>query len=155
MRKFNFMMAWLGFLLPFGAQSASFDTEVAMRSTGLATYCVTGNIAGYGEVELMVDTGAGYTTINQEVLKVLLSNGNATHVRDMRAKLANGSTMKVPVYKVSAIDIGGGCWVHDIEAAVLPGKTRMILGLSALKKASPFTFSVDPPSISLSNCITS
>ena len=153
MNKLNFWILLCGTMLPMVSYSASFNRTIAMEETGAATYCVKGVIAGYGEVELMVDTGAGYSTINEEVLKVLLDNGRATHVRNMRAKLANGSQMKVPVYKVSAIDIGGDCWVHDVEAAVLPGKTRLILGLSALKKASPFVFSVDPPSISLSNCV--
>jgi hypothetical protein len=35
---------------------------------------------------------------------------------------------------------------------VFPARTRQILGLSALNKAAPFTFSVDPPSLVLSNC---
>jgi hypothetical protein len=39
-----------------------------------------------------------------------------------------------------------------VEAAVFPGKTRQILGLSALKKAAPFIFSMDPPNLVLSNC---
>jgi len=48
--------------------------------------------------------------------------------------------------------LGGDCVLRDVEAAVFPEKTRMLLGLSALSKASPFIFSTNPPSLSLSNC---
>jgi hypothetical protein len=60
--------------------------------------------------------------------------------------------MRVQVYRLSAINIGGQCWLRDVDAAVFPGKTRQILGLSALRKTSPFMFSMEPPELSLSNC---
>jgi hypothetical protein len=66
--------------------------------------------------------------------------------------LANGSEMTVPVYAVDAIAIGGNCWLHDVEAAVFPGNSRQILGLSALRRTAPFVFSVEPPELLLSRC---
>jgi hypothetical protein len=35
---------------------------------------------------------------------------------------------------------------------VLPGTSRGLFGLSALKRTAPFEFSVDPPVLRLSNC---
>ena len=62
--------------------------------------------------------------------------------------------MVVPVYSIKRMSIGSRCDLKDIEVAVLPGKTRQILGLSALRQASPFIFSIDPPELILSNCST-
>jgi hypothetical protein len=57
------------------AAADDFQTRVAMREKAAATFYVPGEIAGFGPVELMVDTGSGYTTINEETLKVLKGKG--------------------------------------------------------------------------------
>ena len=140
--------------LPVSVQAADFDTHIAMVNGGAATFYVPGQIPGAGATDFMVDTGAGYTAINQETLDSLLHAGRAHYVKDLVGVLANGDRMVVKVYRVGAINLGGNCWLHNVDAAVFPGKTRQILGLSALSKAAPFIFSVDPPKLSLSNCGT-
>ncbi len=127
-------------------------TSVMMTTHGAATYYVKGEILGLGSVEMMVDTGSGYSTINEQTLSVLKQNGTAKYVKDLIGVLANGDKMRVKVYRLSAINIGEQCWLHDVDAAVFPGKTRQILGLSALRKTSPFMFSMEPPELILSNC---
>ncbi len=127
-------------------------TSVSMQTHGASTYYVKGEILGLGSVDLMVDTGSGYSTINEQTLSVLKENGTARYVKDLVGILANGEKMRVAVYRLSAINIGGQCWLHDVDAAVFPGKTRQILGLSALRKTSPFMFSMEPPELRLSNC---
>jgi predicted aspartyl protease len=127
-------------------------TSVSMQTYGASTYYVKGEILGLGSVDLMVDTGSGYSTINEQTLSVLKQNGTARYVKDLVGVLANGDKMRVQVYRLSAINIGGQCWLHDVDAAVFPGKTRQILGLSALRKTSPFMFSMEPPELRLSNC---
>jgi len=144
-------MLFAASLMP-AAHGAEFDTHIAMQNGGAATFYVPGQIPGAGPMDFMVDTGAGYTAINEETLDALLAAGRAHYVKDLVGVLANGSRMIVKVYRVKAINLGGNCWLHDVDAAVFPGKTRQILGLSALSKASPFIFSVDPPKLSLSNC---
>ena len=133
-------------------QAADFDTHVVMQNGGAATFYVPGQIPGAGPMDFMVDTGAGYTAINEETLSALMEAGRARYIKDLVGVLANGSRMIVKVYRVGAINVGGNCWLHDVDAAVFPGKTRQILGLSALSKAAPFIFSVNPPKLSLSNC---
>ncbi|MCU7844104.1 MAG: retroviral-like aspartic protease family protein [Candidatus Thiodiazotropha sp. (ex Monitilora ramsayi)] len=123
-----------------------------MRDKGAVTYYVPGYLGGIGAVELMVDTGSGYLTINEEALTILKQKNQARYVKDLKGILANGSKLRVPVYSLSAVNIGGDCLLHDVEAAVFPGNTRYILGLSALQKAAPFIFSLDPPRLVLSNC---
>jgi hypothetical protein len=72
-------------------------------------------------------------------------------VKQLRAVLANGSELIIPVYAINQLRIGN-CTIRNVEAAVFPARTRQILGLSALNKAAPFTFSVSPPELVLSNC---
>lgn len=133
------------------ASAAEFDTTVAMRPTTSTTFYVEGRIAGLGQVDLMVDTGSGYTTINEEMLAQLKSVGSVRYVKELRGRLANGSEIEVPVYAIEALSVGG-CWVKDVEAAVFPGSTRAILGLNVLQRTAPFIFSFEPPRLVLSNC---
>ncbi len=134
------------------AAAAEFNTPVDMRAKGGATFYVSGQIAGAGAVELMVDTGSSYMTINEEILKALRVNGELRFVRTLRGKLANGSELNVPVYLLESVSIGENCEMHNIEAAVFPGNTRPILGLNVLQRAAPFIFSFEPPRLVLSNC---
>jgi predicted aspartyl protease len=128
-------------------------TRVVMQEKSAATFYVPASIAGLGAAELMVDTGSGYMTINEATLAVLQRTGHARYVKQLQGILADGSELIVPVYAISGIAIGNSCWLENVEAAVFPGKARQILGLSALRRAAPFTFSVDPPALTLSNCI--
>jgi predicted aspartyl protease len=135
-----------------GARSTEPVTIIPMTQKHTATYYVQGSISGYGKVELMVDTGAGYTTINEETLNALLAAGQAAYVKELTGVLADGTRKILPVYRLTRLVLGGRCVLHDVEAAVLPHRTRLILGLSALEKAAPFVFSTRPPRLSLSNC---
>ena len=135
-----------------GALSGELDTKVTIKDKGISTYYVEGQIDGAGVVDLLLDTGAGYTAINEKTLKALKKKGAAKHLRDMTAKLAYGNSVVVPIYQIEKMNIGGSCEVRNVEVAVLPGGTRCILGLNTLKKVAPFMISTDPPSLSLSHC---
>lgn len=146
------------FMLLAGASSAAvageFGTTIDMSAKGGATFYVAGQISGLGAVDLMVDTGSGYMTINEEILAALQAKGQANFVKNLRGRLANGSELVVAVYSIEAVSIGEACWLRDVEAAVFPGKTRPILGLNVLQRAGPFIFSFEPPRLVLSNCDT-
>ncbi|WP_245688197.1 retropepsin-like aspartic protease family protein [Thiohalomonas denitrificans] len=133
----------------FGGQ---YDATIPMTDKGSISYYVQGHIDGAGDTEFMVDTGSSYMTINEETLAALKKEGNVRYVRKLRGRLANGAELEVPVYSVKTVRIGSGCHFSNVEAAVFPGKTRQILGLSALSEAAPFVFSMDPPSLVLSHC---
>ena len=100
----------------------------------------------------MVDTGSSYMMINEITLAQLEESGDAQYLRELTGILANGDEMRVPVYTLSSVRIGENCVLEDVEAAVFPGDTRQILGLSALSKAAPFIFSTQPPRLQLSHC---
>ncbi len=135
------------------AQKGEFGTSIDMSDRGGATFYVPGQIAGFGAVDLMVDTGSGYMTINERMLEELERNSQARFVRNLRGRLANGSELEVPVYAVDAISIGEACWLRDVEVAVFPGDTRPILGMNVLRRAGPFIFSFEPPRLVLSHCV--
>lgn len=133
------------------ASGDKFDVTVPMHGKGLATYYVHAEIGDLGSSEFMVDTGSGYLTINEQTLNALQGREQVHYVKELRAILANGSEMIIPVYAIKQLRIGT-CTLRNVEAAVFPARTRQILGLSALNKAAPFTFSVEPPELILSNC---
>lgn len=135
------------------AHGESAGQQVLLKTIGTSTYYVDSQIEGVGVTSLLVDTGSGYSTINQETLADLKEAGNATFLKQLEGIMADGSRMIVPVYRISAFNLGGKCLIRDIEVAVFPSGSRQILGLSALSKVAPFVFSLDPPSLTLSNCI--
>jgi predicted aspartyl protease len=142
------MLLWC----PLGTLAADFGTIIPMNRKGTATYYISGNIPGFGDVEMMVDTGAGFMTINEDTLAVLRQSGDIEYVKKLTGMMADGSRRTIPVYRLAQVTLGQDCVLHDVEAAVFPRSTRLILGLSALEKAAPFVFSTNPPSLGLSNC---
>ena len=151
MRKLTFMLIVVWF--PVLAYSEAFSTSVPMHSKGAMTYYVGGFIEGVGRTEFMVDTGSGYSAINEETLAVLEEQGLAHFIKDLNGVLADGQQIVVPIYLISSISIGNACSIKDIEVAIFPGKTRAILGISTLQRTAPFQFSMVPPELLLSNCV--
>jgi predicted aspartyl protease len=126
--------------------------SIPMQIKNNHTFYVPSSIEGTGPTSLLVDTGAGYSTITEKTLRKLQKAGNVVYLKKLEGVMADGSVRKVSVYRISAINIGNSCLVRDIEVAVFPSGTREILGLNTLSKVAPFTFYIDPPSLSLSNC---
>ncbi len=139
-------------ILPMSSFADDSNITVPMHDKGMSTYYVPAQIADLATSELMVDTGSGYLTINQQTLSALQARQQVEYVKELRAILANGAEMVIPIYTINELRVGS-CIIRNVEAAVFPGHTRQILGLSALNKAAPFVFSVDPPKLVLSNCV--
>lgn len=129
-------------------------THVPLKPrSDLDTFYVSIGVGADRAEDYLVDTGAGYMTITSTTLERLQKAGDAVRVGELDGRLADGSVLRVPVYRLTEITIGQSCRLIDVEAAVLPGASRGLFGLSALRKASPFQFSIDPPSLTLSNCL--
>ncbi|MCP4409319.1 MAG: hypothetical protein GY807_16515 [Gammaproteobacteria bacterium] len=148
----SFISLLLAIVLSNFTLASDFDSSIPMRDRGTSTYYLPCQIEGYGDVEMMFDTGSSYMTINEQMLEILQQKGQAIYVKRLDARMADGSRSIVPVYRLGTVNVGNNCTIHDVEAAVLPGATRNLLGLSALKKAGPFIFYPDPPRLVLSNC---
>jgi clan AA aspartic protease (TIGR02281 family) len=133
-------------------KAKDFNTQIPISDKGASTYYVAGHIAGYGNTDFMIDTGSGYTAINENMLHKLRNNTQVEFLTTVSGIMANGEKTTLSVYQIGRINIGGKCVLNDIKAVVLPGSTRSILGLSALKKVAPFAFSTNPPKLLLSHC---
>lgn len=144
-----FLLVGLLSLPVFAGQTS---VTVPIHKKGASTFYIKGKLGNLASADFMVDTGSGYLVINQESLAQLKEHGQARYVKEIRGILANGKKFVVPVWRVSNFTIANQCVLHNVEAAVFPGKTRQILGLTALKKAAPFEFSFEPPQIVLSHC---
>lgn len=134
------------------ACASDVQVTLPLAEHGMSTYYARVTVQGTAERSYMVDTGAGYTTINQSMLKQLKKDGQVEFKRCITAVMADGSEKSVDIYSVRKMTLGGNCNFHNVEVAVLPGTSRTILGMSLLKRAAPFTFNAEPPSLSLGQC---
>ena len=128
------------------------DTPIELTYSALATYYVEVRVGGAKPDPYLLDTGASYMTITEATLATLQSTGGVRYVHDLQGVMADGRSQIVPVYLVDAITIGDSCHLQAVEVAVIPGATRGLLGLSALRKASPFNLQFDTATMSLGGC---
>ncbi len=149
----------LGFLLIFlcasvvtRSQTVNFGTHIPIYQKDSATFYISALISGEIMTEFVIDTGSGYVTINSKTIAILEKGGKASFLKEIKAVMANGKEIVVPVYNVTSINLGSNCLIQDIEVAILPGSRRNILGLSALTKTAPFAIDTSPLSLLLSNC---
>lgn len=126
--------------------------KVALQKRDTGTFYLNGAIEGYGELEMLVDTGSSYLVIGEPVLKQLKVAGRAQFSRRLKGTMADGRPQTVPLYRISSLRLGESCWVRDIEAAVIPGQTRAIVGMNVLSRLAPFTFSAEPADLLLHQC---
>jgi predicted aspartyl protease len=130
------------------------DTLVPIkRHQELDTYYISVGVAGGTPEDYLLDTGAGYMTITDSTLDRLRAAGAATYLRELDGHTADGSVLRVSVYRLEEIRVAQSCRLQNVEVAVLPGASRGLFGLSALRKVSPFELSFDPPTLRLANCV--
>ncbi|HHJ18764.1 MAG TPA: hypothetical protein ENJ84_02865 [Gammaproteobacteria bacterium] len=137
-------------LLPLALHAAEYQSRVPMSERDTATFYVTADINGQ-QVDLLVDTGASYSTLHKGIIDRLKQQGHARRTGEVEGILANGDSCILPIYHIKALTLGG-CLIEDIEVAETPENTRNLLGLSVLRKAAPFIFSLEPAELKLSHC---
>lgn len=144
---------WAGPSQGTTAQEAqSVQQPIHLRRHAANTYYLKGRLGSYGDTDLLVDTGSSYMVINQAMLDALYAEGQARYHKDLSGTMADGSRQVVKLYQLSNIRLGESCWISDVQAAVIPGADRPILGMTLLARLAPFTFSADPAELVLSNC---
>lgn len=132
---------------------ASPEQLIPMQTFGAHTYYIDTQIPGAGEYSMLVDTGSAYSVINEATLTSLSSSGNAHFIKQLRGKMADGSERVVPLYRIEAINLGGNCLIKDVQAVMINGNSRQIIGISTLMRAAPFAMSFEPPMLSLNQCL--
>lgn len=140
-------------LVSLTTSAADFNTSIPLIEKNTETFYVSASV-GRTRFELLVDTGAGYTALNKRLIDTLKITGHAHQTGVIEGIMANGDIHVLPVFRISELNVGG-CIIKDFDAAQMPAGTRNLLGLSALRKAAPFAFSMEPAELRLSNCSTS
>jgi len=145
---------WFSGLLAFAIHAQ--DLKVPLVDPGTGTLYVQGRLGHGLSTPMLVDTGSSYSTLSQALLLRLQQEdgNNVIYVGSRQGILADGKKITVPLYRVRQLRIGERCLLNDMEMAVFPQSRRAILGLNVLTRLSPFSISVDPPSITLSGCGT-
>lgn len=144
MNRFTLMLL----IVPALFSSYSFadhDISVPLTRTHGATYAVDARIDGIkGDVAMTLDTGAAYSTLSTDVVTKLVKQGKAVKTGELTARLANGDYCPLYTYKISALSIGDGCVLRNVEVAVTSDNSRNLLGLSTLQHTAPFTIAFGP-----------
>lgn len=107
---------------------------------------------GGDATELLLDTGSGYLALNSNLINSLETQGLASYKRSIRAKLATGKISKVKIYSIASLDLGSGCVMHDVEAAMLGSKSRNILGMNILKRVDNVSLSLTTSTLTVTGC---
>ena len=135
------MRYWLAVMMALislqGLAEEAPRTSIALESQGSQTFYIDSMIHGAGEARLLVDTGSGYSVINQETLTALQEKGHARYLKSLKGIMANGTSQVVPLYEISAITLGEKCVIRNVRAAVFANAERQILGLSLIHISEP------------------
>jgi predicted aspartyl protease len=150
-RKLAALFSALGFV---GSATAiePFGESVPMQQRASGNYYVAGTLSGGVLTDFLVDTGSGYVSLAPAVFERLRAAPGTVFLRDIVGSMANGRTLKVPVYRIGTLELSPQCVLHDVEITVMPGSTRNILGLSALRRVAPFALDLEPARLMLSGC---
>lgn len=128
-------------------------TAISLEARSSGTFYVQADIAGFGSAPLLVDTGSSLTVITDAMLEQLLRAGAARFSHELAGMMADGTTRTTQVYKLAGLKLGDSCWIGDVDAAIFPSGSRAILGMNVLSRLAPFTLSMEPPALSLNQCI--
>ena len=152
MRRIRWVVSALSFCASVAMAEAPTAHTVSLKKHDAGTFYVLGALDGYGEISFLVDTGSSYMVINEAMLAALVDAGRATPLRQISGRMADGSRRVIPTYRVKNLRLGDSCWVPEVEAAVISGNTRPILGMEVLERLAPFTFSANPAQLVLHRC---
>lgn len=146
------VLVWVGLFLG-GARAWAADTvEIALHQNQTDVLYLHAGLGGSERSEFLFDTGSGYLVIADAELAALRRRGEAEYLRRINARLAAGQLRQVAIYRISSLDLGADCVLHNVEAAVLPGARRNILGMNVLKRVDSFSVSFNPTRLVLRGC---
>jgi len=98
-------------------------------------------VNGRASFPFIIDTGATYTSISQEMAEGI-GYRLGPHLEQVLIATANG-TVAAPVVVLESLDLHGYA-VRNVKAVVLPRKAQTGVGLLGLNFLNQFRYSVDP-----------
>jgi predicted aspartyl protease len=139
-------------LLGTTALADPFTDFVPMQQRASGNYYVAATLPDGRQTDFMVDTGSGYVSLSPEAFAPLKSASGTVFLRYILGSMANGGTLKVPLYRIPTLQLSPRCMLRDVEVTVMPGSSRNILGLSALRQVAPFALDLQAARLMLSGC---
>ncbi len=136
------------------AAADRFGNSVAMSEVASGNYYVQGSISGSVQADFLVDTGSGFVSLTPDLFARVVRLPGTQYSREIHGAMANGKVQRVKMYRVKTLTLTEQCVLHDVEVVVMPGSSKNILGLSALRQVAPFALELNPPQLHLSNCAT-
>ena len=130
------------------------DIQMVLEQADSGNFYLHGQLDNVVETAMLVDTGSGYVSLSRKTFRQIKRLPGTRYLREIHGTLANGSSLRVPIYRVAELSLGNNCTLRDLEVAVFPGADRDILGLNALRRMQPFTLQMDPPALIASHCDT-
>jgi aspartyl protease family protein len=125
---------------PIATASLPASAEIALEHEGRG-YMVTGRINGATTVKFVVDSGATYVALPQDVVDDMVKAGTVTDA-DMRGRatfvIANGKRHRAMQLMLRQLEVGGHV-VTNVMANVVPAHAHALLGLSFLGKFKSWT----------------
>jgi|AntAceMinimDraft_1070359.scaffolds.fasta_scaffold115984_1 predicted aspartyl protease len=132
------------------AEDFEFKIDLAQKPAG--SFYVSGVMNGEDAVDLLVDTGADMIILSVASFRSLQKSQGLKPVRRMAARMADGRSKAVEIYRIDSLLLGDNCYVGPVDVAVVPGAANNILGLNVLNQAAPFAIYNSPPTLALSVC---
>lgn len=148
-RSRRFIVGLWALLAPVLIQAA--EHRLPMTTLASGNLALHAQLGAELETDLLFDTGSGYVSLSRASFAAIKQLPGTQFARHINGKLANGTSLTVPIYRVSELRLSGECVLKDIEVAVFPHADRDILGINALRQLQPFTVEMEPPAL-VANC---
>lgn len=136
----------------WGGEALEADSyRIPLTQTDGMTYSLPVVLEGIGEVAMLLDTGAAYSTLTVELVEKLVSQGKAFKTGQKQARLANGEYCPLYIYQLNELNLGG-CVLRNITVAATDQTSRNLIGIETLKHAEPISIQLSPPVLSFERC---
>ena len=101
----------------------------------------------------ILDTGASFTVMGYTAFETSIKPIPGVYqIGTAIARLGNGSTTIMNVYKIPFLKFSNDCVVYDVTVAVNSANELNMVGMSVFKKISPVTFDIDNGVLSGGRC---
>jgi len=128
-------------VLLFGSTARADGAEMPLQQAASGNLYVAADL-GPVHTDMLLDTGSGYVSLTRRTFRELRrtapSDRQPAYVRRITGVTADGRAASVEVYSLPELRLGE-CTLFDVEAVVMPGADRDILGLNALSRLEPLT----------------
>jgi predicted aspartyl protease len=139
-------------LLLTASVSQAEPVNLPLELANSGNFYLHGTLLEEVDTDLLVDTGSGYVSLGSRTFNRIRRLPGTEYLRDIQGTLANGNTLRIPIYRVAELMLNEDCVLRNIEVAVFLGADRDILGLNALRRMQPFTLQMDPPTLIATQC---